>query len=357
MKDTPRLGEFSIIQSILFFSLLVVGTSAFIWLINDFLMPIFWAIVLAIVFHPVHTKWLLLLKREALASLCTLLTIIVIIFAPLWFIGGLVVDESLRVYERISSADVSSSRISLIEHTVMALGKLESYGIKEKDVKEKLVSFGQTASAWVAEQAIVFGQATFGVLISFFLMLYVLFFLLRDGRGIEEKVLRVLPLGHEREKILFRNFVLVTRSIFKGTLVIALVQGAIGGILFYIAGIESALLWAVVMALLSVIPAVGPGIVWLPAGIVLLISGAYVQAAVVLLGGAIIISLIDNILRPILIRRDIHMPDMIVLVSTLGGLALFGITGFIIGPVIAGFFFSMWSIFERDYQRELEMRG
>lgn len=357
MKNSGHLQEFSIVQNVLFFGLLIAGTGIFIWLINDFLTPIFWAIVLAIVFYPIQRKWLALLKQETLASLCTILTICVIIFAPLWFIGGLVVDESLRVYERISLADFSQSKISLTDQTIAVLGKLESYGIKESDVREKLTALIQTASSWLAEQAIIFGQATFGILISFFLMLYVLFFSLRDGRSMGERVLQALPLGDEREKILFKNFTLVTRSIFKGTLVIALVQGAIGGLLFYIAGIDSALLWAVVMALLSVIPAVGPGIVWLPAGIVLLLTGAYWQAAVVLLGGLVIISLIDNVLRPILIRKDVHMPDVIILVSTFGGLALFGITGFIIGPVIAGLFFSLWSIFEGDYRAELETRG
>lgn len=357
MKNNGALREFSSVQNIFFFGLLIAGTGAFIWLINDFLMPIFWAVVLAIVFHPVREKWHGLLKRKTLASLCTLLTIAVIVFVPLWIIGGLVVDESLRVYEKISLADFSGSRISLVDKTIAAISTLESYGIEESDVREKLTAFAQTASSWLAEQAVVFGQATFSIIISFFLMAYILFFLLQDGPGIGGKIMQALPLGDEREKILFRNFALVTRSIFKGTLVIALIQGAIGGILFYIAGIESALLWAVVMAFLSVIPAVGPGIVWLPAGIVLLATGAYWQSAVVLLGGAIIISLIDNILRPILIRREVQMPDMIILVSTFGGIALFGITGFIIGPVIAGFFFSMWSIFEKDYRAKLETRG
>ncbi len=352
-----RLTDFFTVQNSLFFGLLIFSTGIFIWLINDFLMPIFWAIVLAIVFHPVQQKWVSWIKNRSVASLLTILTIIVVIFVPLWFVGGLVVEESLSTYNRFADGSFENSRASLINQGAEQLARLEAYGIEEAEVKEKLASIAQTVSNWFARQAVLVGQATFGVVISFLLMLYLLFFMLRDGPRIARTIEHVLPLGDEREEALFSNFSKITRSIFKGTLVIALIQGTIGGILFFIVGIEAALLWGVVMVLLSIIPAIGPGIVWLPAGVILLLSGAIWEGVLILAGGSILISLIDNILRPILVGRDTKMPDAIVLLSTIGGLSLFGITGFIIGPVIAGFFLSMWKIFEVDYHTELEREG
>jgi len=320
-------------------------------------MPIFWAVVLAIVFNPVKHRLLALFGNKTLASLLTLLLIIIILFIPLWVIGGLVVQESIDVYSRFSGASMSASQSSLINKTVFVLSRLEAYGIEEELIRSKLTSFTQTTSAWLARQAVVFGQATFSVVVSFLLMMYILFFLLRDGPKIGKTIFHVLPLGDEREAGLFINFVRITRSIFKGTLVIAILQGTVGGILFWIAGIDSVILWAVVMTLLSIIPAIGPALIWLPAGIVLLLTGALWQGVLILAGGFIVISLIDNILRPILVGRDVKIPDAIILISTLGGLTLFGITGFIIGPVIAGFFLSMWKIFEVDYREELETQG
>jgi len=320
-------------------------------------MPIFWAIVLAIVFNPLQNKWLTVFKNKTFASLLTMLFIIIVLFVPLWFVGGLVVQESLDVYNRFSNGPIEVPSTSLIDKTVALLGYSENYGIDQETIQNKLTSFAQTTSSWLAQQAFSFGQATFSVVIGFFLMMYFLFFLLRDGPAIGRTVFHVLPLGDEREQGLFINFSRITRSIFKGTLVIAVIQGTIGGVLFWIAGIDGALLWAVIMMLLSVIPAIGPTIIWLPAGIILLLTGALWQGALVLAGGVIIISLIDNILRPILVGREAKMPDAIVLISTLGGLTLFGITGLIIGPVIAGFFLSMWKIFEVDYRTELEIQG
>jgi len=357
LMEHSHLTRFLTVQNVLFFGLLSLGTIAFIWLIKDFIMPIFWAVVLAIVFNPLQNKYLTIFKNKTISSLATLLTIIIILFVPLWVVGGLVIEESLNVYSRFSSETIETSQTSLINKTVAVLGYFESYGIKQETIQNKLTSFVQSTSQWLARQALVFGQATFSVVVSFLLMMYILFFLLRDGPKIGKTIMHILPLGDEREQGLFINFARITRSIFKGTLVIAILQGTIGGVLFWIAGIDGALLWAVVMTLLSIIPAIGPALIWLPAGIVLLLTGAMWQGVLVLAGGVIIISVIDNILRPILVGRDVKIPDAIVLISTLGGLTMFGITGFIIGPVIAGFFLSIWKIFEVDYRDELEMRG
>lgn len=320
-------------------------------------MPIFWAVILAIVFYPIQAHFVRMVQYKTIAALLTLLCVFAIIFVPLWVLGGQVVEQSLDLYERVSTEDSGVTRAGIMERVTDVLGFLERYGIEQNEVRSRLSSFAQTGADFVTRQAVVFGQATFGFLVSFLLTVYLLFFLLRDGPAIGTKIMHIIPLGKEREWTLYQNFVAVTRSIFKGTLVVSVVQGTIGGILFVVAGIDGALLWGVIMALLSIIPALGSFIVWFPAGLLLLLTGSVWQGVVVLGGGIFVISLIDNVLRPILVRRDVQMPDAIILISILGGLSVFGITGFIIGPIIAGFFFSMWSIFEQDYTRELESRG
>src|SRR5690606_13538687 len=185
-------------------------------------------------------------------------------------------------------------------------------------------------------------------ILDFCLMLYLLFFLLREGKSLVELMVRALPMGDDRERMLFAKFAEVTRATVKGNMVVAIVQGSLGGIIFWILGIPGALLWAVVMAFCSLIPAVGAAIIWAPVAIYLLATGNYIQGIILVAFGAVVIGLVDNILRPILVGRDTKLPDYVVLLSTLGGLALFGINGFVIGPLIAALFFAFWGIFMRE---------
>ena len=180
-------------------------------------------------------------------------------------------------------------------------------------------------------------------------MLYLAFFLLRDGDAMVAMLIRALPLGDEREKLLFAKFAEVTRATIKGNLVVAITQGALGGLIFWWLGIPGAFLWGVVMAVLSLIPAVGAGLIWLPVAVYLYAVGDVISATVLLLYGIFVIGLVDNILRPILVGRDTKLPDYVVLFSTLGGLAMFGITGFALGPLLAALFVAFWGIFIREF--------
>src|SRR3989344_3604348 len=220
MNGTLRNGFF-FIQNGLFFGLLALGTAAFIWLINDFLMPIFWAVVLAIVFYPIQAHFVAMVKYKTLAAFLTLLCIFVIIFMPLWVLGGLVVEQSFGLYERISEQNNGVTRENILNRTAVALGFLEDYGIDRQEIQERLSSLAQTTANWIARQAVVFGQATFGLVVSFLLTIYMLFFLLRDGPTIGKKIMHVLPLGKERESALYTNFAALPRAVLKGTLVVS----------------------------------------------------------------------------------------------------------------------------------------
>jgi predicted PurR-regulated permease PerM len=227
---------------------------------------------------------------------------------------------------------------------------IERVGIDPSRLEEQIQSAGIAASRYIASRALSIGQQTLQGTVFFFLMLYLLFFFLRDGPRLLEGLVRALPFGDERERHLLERFAEVSRATIKGTLVVGIAQGMIGGLAFAILGIGSPVLWGVVMALLSILPAVGPALVWLPAAIVLIASGEIVAGVALILVGVFIIGLVDNLLRPILVGRDTRMPDYLILLSTLGGLVGFGLAGIIIGPIIAAFFLSIWQMAEREFK-------
>jgi predicted PurR-regulated permease PerM len=154
-------------------------------------------------------------------------------------------------------------------------------------------------------------------------------------------------LDPEQQRELFRRFAAVIRATVKGNLVVAIAQGALGGLAFWFLGVHAPVLWAVVMAFLSLLPAVGSALVWLPVALYFIATGAVWKGIGLIVYGVVVIGLVDNVLRPLLVGKDTRMPDYIVLIATLGGMAIFGINGFVIGPVIAAMFISVWDIFSQ----------
>ena len=147
------------------------------------------------------------------------------------------------------------------------------------------------------------------------------------------------------------------RATVKGTLIVGIVQGMLGGIMFSILGIQGAVFWGAVMIFFSILPAVGSALVWAPAAVVLAVKGAWIKAVVLTLFGVLVIGLIDNILRPLLVGRDTKMPDWLILLSTLGGLGVFGLSGFVIGPIIAAMFLSVWAMFAETWEEHEAARA
>jgi predicted PurR-regulated permease PerM len=204
------------------------------------------------------------------------------------------------------------------------------------------------ASQFLAAQALNIGQNTFDFIVKLFIVLYLLFFLLRDGDGLSRRIRDAIPLRAEQKRDLFNKFTAVIRATVKGNIVVALVQGALGGLIFWLLGVHAAVLWGALMAVLSLLPAVGSALVWLPVAIYFLVTGAIWQGVVLIAFGVLVIGLVDNVLRPILVGKDTKIPDYVVLVATLGGMAIFGLNGFVIGPVIAAMFMAAWDIFSNS---------
>ncbi|PCI89919.1 hypothetical protein COB18_02220 [Candidatus Kaiserbacteria bacterium] len=348
--------QFKTLQTGLFIFLLVAATALFGWLISGYVLPLFWAVVLTILFHPLHQRiYRATRNKAALSALITMSVILFIVLIPLYVLGTLVAGEAISIYTSVTQSDTSSLQVlTQIEEILAPLSQL---GLDVSNLRSEILTFTQNFSAQIGIYALDVGRATANTLIATLLMLYILFFSLRDGVAIGERIKKALPLGDIKEQMLFDRFTSIVHAMFKGTFIIAIVQGVIGGILFVGVGIESAALWAFVMGIFALIPAVGPAIVWLPVGLFLLATGAIWQGVTVLITGVVIIGLIDNLLRPILLSKDAAMPDVLILLSVLGGLSLFGIAGIIIGPVITAFFLSMWELFEHDYAEELKRFG
>jgi predicted PurR-regulated permease PerM len=352
MPDSP--GEPGArIQNAFFIGLLVVVSIAFAWLLTDYLLPIFWAAIFAVLFHPVQRRVARRLGgRQSLAALLTVLVIFVTVILPALLIGSAVVREGVGVYQRVSSGELDPGAvIRWVEGVLPQVSEwARQAGIDTGELRNQLSSSALNASQFIAGLLLSTGQNALRFSVMFFLMLYLLFFFLRDGTAMLQHVVHALPLGDERERQLMNKFAEVSRATIKGTLVIGAVQGTLGGIMFALLGIDAAVFWGVVMTLLSILPVVGAGIVWLPAALIMLAGGAWTKALILVLFGVLVIGLVDNLLRPVLVGRDTRMPDYLVLLSTLGGLSIFGVSGFVIGPVIAALFLVIWAMFEAEHR-------
>jgi len=350
--STPRAAA---IRNVSFFILVAVTTLAFLALIASFLMPVFWAAVLATVFFPLQRRYVARMGgRRVLAALATILTIIGLVVAPLALAGLAMSREAIQLHEQITSGaiDMKAPLRFLRRITPLASDYLDRFGVDIDGMAQRLSTSAVAVASVIGSKALGIGQDILRVGALFFLTLYILFFFLRDGDRLVATLTRVLPLGEGRVRQLLVKFSEVSAATIKGTLVVGGVQGAIGGVLFWVLGIPAPVFWGTAMAALSVLPAVGPGLVWAPAAIILLGLGEIVKGVVLIAAGVILIGLVDNVLRPILVGRDTEMPDYLVLLATLGGLAVFGISGFVIGPVIAAFFLVVWEMFAQEHAEQ-----
>jgi len=339
------------LETTTFLFFLLIVSVGFVLLLQPFFGTIFWACAISIIFYPLQQRLLKSFKgRVNLTAFITLLICIVIVILPVIILTGSVISEGADIYQLMQSGEINpAQQIEKIRTAFPALqALLDRFGLDIAKIKESAMQMAMSSGKYLAQQALSFGQNTFTLILNICLMLYLTFFLLRDGTRILELLIRALPLGDARERLLFAKFGEVTRATIKGNLVVALVQGTLGGLIFWFLGIPGALLWAVLMAFASLIPAVGPALIWVPVALYLVATGETTSAIILTVFGVGIIGLVDNVLRPILVGRDTKLPDYLVLLSTLGGLALFGINGFVIGPLVAALFIAFWGIFTRE---------
>ncbi len=352
LSSTARSSSF---EDKSFLLLLVLVSVAFFWVLWPFFGAVFWAAVLAIIFSPVYQRLLKVTPGKRVpAALLTLLAVVVLVILPVGVITALLVQEAGTVYQRMQSGELSVARYFQQIYDVLpawVTGLLDRLGMSnfslvQQRITESLTRGGQ----FFATQALNIGQNTFDFFVSFFVMLYLLFFLLLDGAALSARIREAVPMDAEIKRRLMARFTTVTRATVKGNIVVAALQGALGGLIFWLLDVHAPVLWGTLMAFLSLLPAVGAALVWLPVAIYFLVTGNTGNGLVLIVFGVLVIGLVDNLLRPVLVGKDTKMPDYVVLVSTVGGMALFGPNGFVIGPLVAAMFMAAWGIVARARQ-------
>ncbi len=331
----------------MFWLLVGVVTIAFFWILLPFYGALFWATAIAVLFIGVQRRMVARTGgRHSLSALLTLLLVLIVVIVPLAWVGTMITREAAGVYVRIQSGEVQPSvwlAVLLDSLPSWASHLPERFGLQTlAQIQERFGDALSQAMRLLLQRGLSIGQGTFGFVVGFILMLYLLFFLLRDGDALIERIGRSLPLQPELKHRFGEKFATVVRATIKGTVVIAVIQGVLGAIAFHVLGIHGSMLWGVAMAILSLLPAVGPVLIWLPVALYLVATGAIGQGVGLILFGTFVIGLVDNGLRPILVGKDTKMPDYVVLFSTLGGLSILGINGFVIGPVVAALFIAAW---------------
>jgi predicted PurR-regulated permease PerM len=329
---------------------LVTGFSAaFLLVLWPLTGAVLWALFLAIVFWPMHQHTLKLVRRRpTLAATLTLLSIVLIVIVPLLLVSASVVEQASLVYQKVRSGEMQPAEYlqrMMDSLPDWAQGILQRFGLEDLPaVLQRLGELLSRSSQAITSGLVGVGQVTLEFVLSFFIMLYVLFFLLRDGGSLTLRIEEAVPLRPAQTRKLLGQFVTVVRATVKGNVVVAMVQGSLGALAFWFLEIPGPALWGALMALLSLLPAVGAALVWGPVALYELFTGQVLAGLGLAAWGVLVIGLVDNLLRPMLVGRDTRMPDYLILVATVGGISLFGLNGFVIGPVIAAMFLVSWNL-------------
>ena len=331
-----------------FVLILVIAVSwVFLWMIRGFLTPL----LLAAIFSGMATPLYRRLKkrsggRETLSAISTLTFLTIVVGLPLFIFLGVVVSQAV---------DVSQSARPWIEAQIEQPGLIEEYLSRvpflaealpdQAAVAAKLGEFASSAGRFLADSAVDFTRGTANFFLMLFVMLYAMYFFLTRGGLVLDKIMYYMPLTTEVEEHLIEKFVSVTKAVLKGSLVIGVIQGALAGAAFWVAGVPGWAFWTAVMVVLSIIPAIGSALVWIPASAYLLVAGETGAAIGVALWCGLVAGSVDNFLRPSLVGKDTKLPDLLVLVGTLGGISLFGVVGFILGPIVVAIFLAVWELY------------
>jgi predicted PurR-regulated permease PerM len=331
----------------------------FFALIKPFLMTILLAAITAGLAQPPY-RWLhrRCRERSVLASLGTMALLLAIVILPLLAMLGLVAAQAIEIGQQIQPwVEEQLGRGDELSEIVARLPWIDRIDPYREQILEKLGTIVQAAGSFMVNSLSHVTAKTVLFFFHFFLFLYATFFFLMDGSIVLRRVLCYLPLRHDDELKLVDRFLSVSRATLKGTFIIGLVQGVLGGLAFHVVGFGGAAFWGALMVVLSIIPGIGTGLIWIPAVVILGAEGRLLAAALMTLWFALVVGTADNLLRPRLVGRDTQMHDLMILFSTLGGIALFGVAGFIIGPIVAALFITMWDIYGVVFREDLPPVG
>jgi len=339
-----------------FLLVLVAGiTILLLAMVRGFLVSVILAGVFAAMSRPVFLGLERGLGgRRRPAALLTVLGLFLLIVVPVTAFLTLVVTQAVEVSDTAGSwIAEQSSRLGELTAWLSGLPVVGPLVPDEQAMASRASDFVGRAGTFIIDNLRAATAGTVSAILQLFVMLYALYFFLIDGPRILSRILYFTPLAEEDERKLARQFVSVTRATIKGSILIGLLQGALAGAAFFVLGLPGAAFWSTIMAVLSVIPVLGSGIVWVPAAVILMFTGRVAAGVGLAAWGIVVVGLVDNFLRPRMVGRDTKMHDLLVLLSTFGGLAMFGLVGFIIGPIVAALFMTSWDLYAVAFREVL----
>jgi predicted PurR-regulated permease PerM len=342
--------EMQKVRKNIFFAILMIGTLAFLYLLKPFAYPIFWAAVIAGIFGPLYRRVNRAIGHPNLSASVMLGIVIFVILLPLAVVASVVLAQAIDMYSALKNTEDIQLKAQKIIELLKGNPYLQKLELDEVALTEKFYQIAGGISKYIVSYLTELTQNTLLLIVNFIVMLYCLFFFVRDGETLLRSSLYIFELKDEIGNRIYERFTSTARATLKGTLIIGLIQGTMGGVLFWAVGIQSAFVWGVIMILAAMIPGIGCAIIWAPAAVILLATGHIVEGMAIAAVGALVISSIDNVLRPLLVGKDTQMHPLLIFLSTLGGIAVFGISGFVIGPIITALLSTLWEIYEKHYQ-------
>jgi predicted PurR-regulated permease PerM len=339
-----------------FLLLTLAGVSVLLFLLaRFFLVTLLVAAVSAGLFYPVHRRlWRRGSQSRTLTSLISTVLFVLIILVPVGVLGYFIVDNLIGIARTVSANRAAIHEwLQGLESALQKIPLLSSAQVSQLFNSDRLAQLLQQGGSFLLRRLTGVVENTARFVLLFFIYLYTLYFFIRDGGDMLRSVAEALPLPEEDQRAVTGRFLSVTRATLKSTFIIGGIQGTIGGVLYWILGIQGPVLWGVLIMIFAAIPGVGSIVVWLPTALVLLALGDYLKAVVLLAVGATIIPLVEGLLRPPLVGQDTRLHPVLVLVGVLGGIWVFGIAGLLVGPLIMSIGVTLWDIFKRMFGREL----
>jgi len=340
--------------SFFFLLFFVVGVSVF-FVFQPFITAIIAAAILAALFkRPYHFLERVMRGHRGISAFLTCLLIVTMIVTPLFLVLSLAINEAGNLYTMMTEESTLQTMIASVLATIQSIPYVNFFfdtaTFDQARLIEEIKNLSQNALG-ILQSAY---QGVTHFIFWVFIMFFTLFYFLIDGKKTLKKIMTLSPLKNDHDKLLIEKFISISRATLKGTMVIGVIQGLLGGVTFWIAGVPSPAIWGVVMVLFSIIPMIGSTLIWLPAGIIMLLIGNIWEGVFILAMGAGVISVVDNILRPKLVGQDTQMHPLLIFFATLGGISAFGLPGFIMGPIIVSLFMALSEIYSIEFRDQLK---
>lgn len=351
-RKTVKINRYAIL------GLLAIVTVSFYPIIRIFIIPIILAATFTTLFFPLYSRLLKLFRgNRGFSSLVTCIVLFLCLVIPSYIVMHMVVLQMIHFYqagEPLVKDLVAQGGNSELVQRIKNFAPVQWFNLQSVDFVSILSDGMKTFLSFSSKLINKTSAGFFGLFTTIMIMFFTMFYFFMDGEELVKRIKFLSPIRDDYEDLIFSRFLMISRATVMGTVIIGITQGTLGAIALLVFGIKSWLLWGVVMVFLSLVPMVGAWLVLIPAGIIQLITGHLWQGIGILVISTALISNIDNLMRPRLVGREAKLHDLIIFFSSLGGIAAFGVMGFIVGPVVAALFVSVLDIYSTEFEVQLK---